>query len=526
MKPSRFLLFLIPLLLAACGQGETETPDLGRHGKVSVFITDDLTTQYAEVWITVYKVTAENAQGESYTLYKNDAGQVFNLAELSNESQLLAVDTLPEGTYTRFNIFVAKTVSLVTLDGATETREFATAKEVLKFKVDGSLEVTAGAATAFSLDFDLKAFVINDAGKVVPVINFVKSPGQLKKHFAKLKGVVTSVEPDHFMMAPRSGGEAITVSLHPVGIITGRGHPASIAEIETGSRVEIYGDYDADNLTITAMRIKVKNRVRNHVGAPEWHNFDYDFEVEGLVENIENDVLTIDVKKAKEIPDTDTIQIQLTDTTLFVRGGADTLAIGQYLEIEGMIDNGSYLAARIRIEGIGPHDDGDSAYTEAHATVVARADNLVTVKITHSDSSNLDTDIELVIDLNNVELRNGTADIIQTDTRLEIKGTLDDLGEFTAFVIKIEHDADEANDDNRPRVEGTISAVENGIVTVLVSKVKNVAIDVGTEINIDLATVTIAGFKPTGLATGASVELKGVLAENGEFIPQLLKRRK
>ena len=446
------MLGLLLLLVSACGTSEDQ--GAVRSGTVSVFITDDLTQDYSEVWVTLYQLVAEKEHQEDQEnhevrLFKDPAGLVVNLTTLAGVGELLSVVNIPEGTYNKFKIKLAKEVKLVKPNGDTETRPFRTHDNSADFavlKLNGNLVVTAGEVTAFAIDFDLSRFTINNEGEVVPTLIFVK---ELKKEFkqamGEVKGTITQITEEGFSLLT-SDQTTINVSYNANVMVRDHTGFISTDDLKVGDRVEVEGSFDAETLSLEAIKIKLENSHDDSMddGMDDSSDDGHDSpEAKGVITEITTNGFVLDLKDADFIPDSNTINVVLTDSTEFLRGSAEQLAVGIEVEVEGDLLNGTLTASSIEIEGAECNDkamDDDDAphmYGEVYGSVSAVSDTTVTISIAKLEHLSADLGTELVVNLDSVFIKDGDSSDLVSGALVKVKGSYTEDDGFSPSILII-----------------------------------------------------------------------------------------
>lgn len=431
-----FLFFIS--LFTACG-GSSNQPASNpsstgnvHSGQAAVVVTDDLTTAYSEVWVTLYSIEASNGT-ETVKLFDNPSGEVINLAELSGVGSLLSLMSLPSGTYTNFEVTLDRTVTLVTNTGATETHQIASTSDspVVSFSLTGELVIADGVVSTFALDFDLGKFTINAAGDIVPVVNQMKNmKDALKQTRTKLRGEVQSLTDTGIILLTNEGTEVTVVFDEYTIVLLEDG--LALTDLAPGMKVKVFGSVDTETMVITATKVIIDS--------PDSDADSSTVELEGTITAIDGNALTVDVKHAEFMPESNTLTITITESTNFSRGSADLLALGQDIEVKGTLQaDGSITAISVEIEGAGHDTTATDVYAEIKGSVVSLDGTNLTLTVNHVDGLDLATGSETVIDIASAFIKDGTIDDLMTDVMVEIKGTVDDMGTFNATMVEIKN---------------------------------------------------------------------------------------
>ncbi len=366
MRTRRVLFVLIAgllLILGACGGGggggssssSSSGGTTASLGTVSVFVTDDLTTEYSKAWITILKVTAVSSDGTEYPLFEDPAGRVFNLLELSGVGALLNVAELPEGTYNTVRITMKNEITLTDKQGSTMNAAFAPTGQEYVMDVSGSFTVVAGQNTSFGLDFDTKQFSYDAGTGLVSSMVIFKTEEEMKglhQTDAEVEGhVVEVLDSQSFTMQLEHGMTVVTVTLHPTAVVYDEDTGSTSSDtslLQAMQKVDVYGNYDPDALTVEALSVKIEDSGGSGTTA----------KAEGVVQSVDGTTVTLDVREAKNfVPQTDTITVDLSGAS-FSKGSPDMLSEGQWLEVKGTWDGTTFTATVAEIEGA-PSGDGN-----------------------------------------------------------------------------------------------------------------------------------------------------------------------
>ncbi len=449
MATKLYYLAALAATLTACGGGDdssndfTPTPNAATTpAALSVFITDDISTQYRKVWVSVTQVTAVDSGGAEQTLYQDAAGKVFNLPELDAVGALLNTAPLAAGDYQSLNITVANTVELVNSNGLTMTARFNDAGTPQVINVTADFTVTDGQSSAIALDFDLKQFNYDaTTGIVSPVIVFQNETQvkELERRYAKLEGAVSAItDASHFTLRSTARAPLITVTLAPnvtvVNELT-RIIAADTSALAVDDRVDVYGNYDSSTLTLSAVSIRIDNDSSNNLTARD--------KAEGMVTSYDGSTLVLDVREANFIPGNNTLNVVNVSNALFTKGNLVTLQAGMQVEIRGHWD-GSLLNAKIvEIEGAAPATGlgaGAEDYAEVQGLITAHEGDILTLQVMKTERANIAIGSSLSVDIANAWLKTGSDACLIDGAYVEIKGAMNNAGNdgFIGRTIEIE----------------------------------------------------------------------------------------
>lgn len=347
------LLYWLPLLaglaifLAGCGGGGTGGTE---QGSVSVFVTDGLDDQYSHVNVTVYQIAVgrQGDEGSFQSVFEDSAGLMMDVRALANLSQFLGISTLPAGTYNRARVVLGNQMQLTSTSGSSEMaaldagvgRPLDGNKIAFEFPIQ--LMVQAMQNSTFVVDFDLPSFSIVN-GLVRPALRHLREHEMGNRpHLAEIKGTVTEVGQGQFSLRLRNGA-VVTVALTDQTVIRNErsGSPATLA---VGQRVEVKGTVDTSTMTITAVRIKIKD-------TPD--EDDATAEVKGWVKEISEGQFILQVRMSPHGQMGALVTVTYDEQTVWhweehSSAGPADLQVGLKVEVKGTYDPTSHtLSARI-----------------------------------------------------------------------------------------------------------------------------------------------------------------------------------
>ena len=121
----------LALTLGACGGSSSDdaatasvsagTPTAAAASvTLQTYITDNLTSDYSKVWVSIQRIVATAADGTETVLLDASAEPVVvDLASLASVGELVSSTTVPVGMWTGVKVTLSNAVQLVSLDGAT-----------------------------------------------------------------------------------------------------------------------------------------------------------------------------------------------------------------------------------------------------------------------------------------------------------------------------------------------------------------------------------------------------------------------
>jgi len=488
MKVRALVIFSMLLALSACGGGSGGSTFTG-NSPVSLLLTDAFSDQYAKVWVTVLQVTAQDASGQTVTLYDNPVGNVVNLTELNGVATLLNTQNLPAGSYSNFQVSLADAVALVDkTTGQSIAAAFSGTGQPQTVAVTGQISIGTGSNATIAIDFDLQQFSYDPTtGLVTPVLVLRQNPAQIARTVADIDGTVARiVDGTHFQLRASHGQGLIDVSLQSSATVfnTADGSVSNdTSALQAGQRVSVYGNYDPALMTVDATRVEIQTPMASTT--PQATN---NAKVEGVVSSFDSNsgLLSLDVREASFIPAGATLDIDLTASNpVFVKGSLDILTAGQRVEIRGNWQDPVFTPTTVEIEGglpqfsdqaNGQETDGNEvdsnenandrgtdsgamdnsrdrgmgsaqamavtdAYVEVKGEVQSLTNQGLTLTVLEVDAESSATQQlgqRLDVDLANAFFKRGDAGCLQAGDRLELKGAIHTDGIMDARVVDVE----------------------------------------------------------------------------------------
>ena len=450
MKRLKYIfLTLLFLGLTACGGGNGSSglgSIVSHTGALSVMVTDDMTTQYSKIWVTVLKVTALDSSGQQHVLYDDATGQVYNLTELNGVTALLSTQDLPPDTYNNFEITLANDISLVDKQGQTIQASFNTTGDPEVIQIQGSVTITAGGVANMGIDFDLKQFTYDQTtGIVTPVLIYLDDNHlqQISLNRARVEGVIAEIIDAQTFTLQNRYGSTVTVTLQTTATIFNENTGAvggDTSALTVGQKVEVFGSYDPGTMTIEAISAKIHDNT-SPSGSPD------STEVKGVVTSFDGSTLVLDVRESNFIPGSTTLEISNVANALFTKGSLDVLAAGQWVEIYGTWEDPLFTALVVEIEGGTPRwNDGhdfdsehhDYGYAELKGLVTGMNGTVLSLQLTERDHITGQSMGTADIDISIAWLKNGNQDCLTDGAFVEVKGANDSAsGNFMAYTIEI-----------------------------------------------------------------------------------------
>lgn len=361
------------LTLSGCGGGggSSSTPsNPGGSSTMAVYVTDDFSADYSQVWVTLYKIEA--GDGTTFrTVYAEPTGATVNVKALGSVSQLLNSISVPAGNYTQARVTFGDHVTLVPTGGGAgrsvpvdDSIGTHSAGQV-QITLNAPVRAEPGRLSNLVVDFDLAAFQLV-GGRLRPVLH-PADPGKFgrdRKHGA-FNGVVSNLKPGVGFDLSGRNGKTIAVLLTDKTVIVNRQQGADAA-LANGQRVEVSGPVaasgDGTGHTLTAETIKIKPREGG-----EGEDGDKTGALEGVVASVNADAKTfvVTLKEAEHFqPTGGTATVKTDAKTVYGRprhqpGSFADIAVGGKVVAIGTFDAATQTltARRIQFKEHGGDDD-------------------------------------------------------------------------------------------------------------------------------------------------------------------------
>lgn len=329
---------LVLLGLAGCNGDGRST------GTVTLAITDAPSDELAALTVTIESAVLIGEAGHQPIPLPDDAPITLNLLELDGINQILAVASIPAGSYSKLRLSIRD--ASVTWIGVTEPEPVTiVANGKVDLNLQGPVEIADGGATTIQLDFSaedsLKLTETGD-GKLILRPQIFVTGGLTADHpdnppIDDVAGLIASVDADTRSFVLRTfDGPRLTVIVTDATRLVSHDGEASFADLHPDLRVHVEGSLDAQGrLVATAVHLAPGQLA----------------EV-GVVSNLDALAGTFTLKH----PDRDPTPVRLQPGTLVLFHGslltAADLANGQVVRIGGRFDTEEVLHAHvIRIRG-------------------------------------------------------------------------------------------------------------------------------------------------------------------------------
>lgn len=373
----------LAVVVAGCGGGGGTSS--GGNAQVGVFVTDSFRDDYTHVWATIFKVDLIDINSNVVNVFSDSTGVVIDLKTLRDATgqrfAFLSNSTIPAGTYTKAQVTLAPSLSLIPKGSATGTT----------LQLDASIPRDNGgnAVVTFSLpaprtisgsddvvvDFDLANFKIQ-LGKIAPSLKDGGKNGldDKNRHEEEIyEGTISGLSgtAPNFTFTLTRGSRSVTVTTDLNTVIFNANASPSPTPAN-GKRVHVSGKLDKTANSIAASSIKIQSD--QDVDRPE---------VRGAVSNINAGAGTFDITVTKArgfVPANTVVHVATTPNTIF-RGDSGVLlnstdffaalASATAADAEGTFDSSTntLTAVRAKLENEG-HNGGEQAEIKGTPTNV------------------------------------------------------------------------------------------------------------------------------------------------------------
>ncbi|GAB4388761.1 MAG: hypothetical protein Kow0025_09980 [Thermodesulfovibrionales bacterium] len=250
------LIVLVALVLAACGSGGGSA-STGGQGTVAVLLTDSATEEFSEVNVTVTKIELLS-EGGHVTVSTDEF--TANLLDLKDETQLVALTSVPSGWYDKVRLWVTG-VELVGKDGnpVLDPPVKLAGGGKLDLNPQGPFFVESGGLLTVRLDMDMEKSIKIDGNKnfymfrPVVFIEVVKG-APLGGRLVRMEGAVSGIDPGAMtfrlcpasLKGPGSGAPCVVVEATADTSVfdsSADGAPVAFGDIAEGDAVTVIGKF-------------------------------------------------------------------------------------------------------------------------------------------------------------------------------------------------------------------------------------------------------------------------------------------
>jgi len=406
---------LLSLLLVGCGGSGGSGGGSSSGGNAAVFITDDLTTGYDHVWVTIKSISVGKVGGGSTVVFSEADGVQVDLRSLRDADgrrfQFLAFAENLAGTYDSVTVVLDDDVVLYptgsntglkrTFDGSVNGEKTLTATFDAK-------TFTKGSDDDLIIDFDLSKW--NDNGTFVTdaVIVVLEDDPDFDDHGrhdrrsypGRINNLIGTAPNQTFTL--RRGNHEIDVRLNSETSIE-RLEDNSGSALQNGMHVVVRGFFDTTANVLVAERVKI-------TGNDDDEDND---EAYGTAINIDAVAgsFDMDVDSAEGfVPASNPIHVTSTATTKYRAESGDFVTRAEFfamvtattvLEVEGQYDSltNTLVATKIKVDEDDDEDNHEAEIAGATSSVDAVLGTfVVTVESFSGINVNLGDHLNVVVD--------------------------------------------------------------------------------------------------------------------------------
>lgn len=439
-------------LLVACGGGgggTTEAPTASPLTyKLQTYITDNLATEYAKVWVTLKKITAVDGAGTEVTLFDASASPVaVNLSSLADVGQFMSTVTLPAGVYAQIKVTLGNAVQLVSLDGSTtiSARFNSTgADQVLTLR---DLDLNPANTGQLVLDFNLAKFTYDaTTGIVTPVVerrDAGEAFGKFIRQQAEVHGSVTAVNTTAGSFTvddKRLGSVVVTLAADATLVNEQTQAKLTLADLTVGANVEVKGKVTpgattADPATLTASVVHVLPAGSTGDGTATLPRL----RGTGTVTAISGSAVTVSLTDANFLPSSNSVVVDVS-TARFTHGQASDLAVGATVRFAGKAAGTGttrITATVFDLEGASSNPRGGEKYNPGVIGKVASLTSTTSFTVTVTAATTNVPAGTYTVDATKAEFESGSASCLVVGAQVKLRGTLSGTT-LTATRLEIE----------------------------------------------------------------------------------------
>jgi hypothetical protein len=509
----------IALLLAACGGGGSgpttgATPPTTARAATAVYFTDDFSTDYDAVWLSISRVTVVSPAAET-ELAAYSPAKLVNLPTLRRAGALVAAATIPaEATAVR--IYVGTQAKLQKPDGTLMDVALAAPSGYLEFKLEGWNASTG----VLALDFDLPRFQLQ-GNTLTPATRVATSNDYAgwNHRGTEIEGTVVQFSATSLVLDTRTmGRRTITLDGNTTFVSTRSGTwtPAVGDAVEVKASVAGQG---ADALQLTALVVEDHSAAASS-GAVK---------VEGVVTAVIGSVVTASIDHSENSTALGTLNFDIAGAT-FKRGNVASVSVGVRIEAYLTQSGTAWTAKIVEIEGAAK-SGGESRlhdYAELQGRITSVAGTTVVVQVIHQEHTpGVTAGASVTIDVAGARFDSGAASCMAAGLPIEIKGSVSTAGVLQPVEVSVGGacaaaypalDGGQSGHQDAPTTsgsidtEGSITALRSGEFDITVFDLDEKAL-AATSLTVRYNSSTLfQGVTPATLAVGGFVEVKGDLS--------------
>ena len=506
-------------LIVACGGGgggaDPGTPTV-QPSATALYFTDDFSTAYDAVWVSISRVTAVNAAGTETQLLAYTPSLRLNLPQLRDAGNWAAKAQIPADTVA-IRVYVDATAQLQKLDGSLLDVTLSTPAGYLSFKLEG----WDRASGVLALDFDLPRFTLQ--GTTLVAATRIANGDDLSRwnhREAEIKGTVTAVSATSPTVDAGLFGTRVFVldaNTSFVSLASASWQPA------VGDSVEVHASVSGQGADVQFTARVVKQRsASDAVGTRA--------EVKGKVDAVQGGVVTLTVDTSRNGGPVGTLSIDLA-SAVFKRGSLAAVQPGVRLELYLVLQGQTWVAKAVEVEGAAPAKAADKVrkdYAELKGQVVSLSGSTLVLHPLNSSrfSAGLPAG-DVTVDLSKAYFEKSSLSCLSAGTPVALKGYVDAAGVFQVVAVEAEGACaaavpvaglkpaaggsdPSALNGKSVEAKGSVSALRSGEFELSLYRVSGLAKAPATAVVRYGSDTVFKDLSVATLATGQFVEVKGV----------------
>lgn len=470
MHPQRFLAASAALVsvlslavLAACGGGgssntgsvastsSSSSKTTATSVKLSTYITDNLTTDYSQVWVGIRSIVAVDSSGNSVTLFASDDSSgytTFDLRSLASVGELMSAVSVNAGDYRSIEVTLDSDVSLVLAsDNSTIAAQFTSDGSDKVLKVGVSLDTTA--STTLVLDFNLENFSYDATTGLVTADVSRKGDGALKEfkvHQGEVRGTLVSVDPSANSITVNDArlGSTTVLALTSDAVITrtSDGSTLALSDLSAGMNVRARGVVTSSS-TDSTVTVQVSTVQVSSTSTSSSSMAALTYRGQGTVQSVDGTMITLLLTQASFLPTSAIVTIDASQAA-YAHGQSSDLVAGATLSFRATYDSASdtYTATSLDIDGTASASErkkrGNQSVavrsSEVKGLVTAITDGVWTVQATQTHGS-VTAGSSYAVDVSGALVK-ATTGCVVVGSRIEARGALSGT-DLTARVVRL-----------------------------------------------------------------------------------------
>lgn len=504
-------------LLAACGgggSGAAATPPTTARATTAVYFTDDFSTDYDAVWLSISRVTVVSPAAET-ELAAYAPAKLVNLPTLRRAGALVAAATIPADA-TAVRVYVGTQAKLQKPDGTLMDVGLATASGYLEFKLEGWNASTG----VLALDFDLPHFRLQ-GNTLVPATRVATSNDYAgwNHRGTEIEGTVVQASATSLVLDTRTLGRRTVAVDSNTTFVSTRSATWTPAVGDTVDVKASVAGQGADALQLTALVVEDHSAAASSDAA----------KVEGVVTAVNGSVVTVSIDHSENSAALGTLSFDMAGAT-FKRGNAASVAVGVRIEAYLTQSGAAWTAKIVEIEGAAKSGGENRMrdYAELQGRISSVTATTVVVQVIHQERiPGVAAGASVTVDVAGARFDSGAASCMAAGLPIEIKGSVSTAGVLQPVEVSVGGacaaaypalDGGPSGHHDTPTTsgsidtEGSVTALRSGEFDITVFDLED-KLATATALTVRYGSSTVfQGVTPATLAVGGFVEVTGDLA--------------